>query len=113
MSTNDQEIKKVRNLRYILNRFKLGFMRSMRFWKPFMSYKFRKKVKHNKRVFKSTPPIINLIIIGIIVFLFVLRFIDQNIIYSNPIFVLIFIFIIIFLFVTECWYAGGEGYSKY
>lgn len=113
MSTNEREIKKARNLKYFINRFKLGFQRSMCFWNPFMRYKYRKKVRHNKRVFKSTPPIINLIIISIILFLFALQFIDQSIIHSNPIFVFIFIFIIIFLFVTECWFSGGEDYIKY
>ena len=99
--------------RNITRRLKLGLRRTVRQWNPFLHYKYRKSILHNRRVFKATPDILNIIIFISGVIFISIQMIDKNFFSSNPIiFILGLLYLIILIFIT-IWYAGSDEYLKY
>ena len=105
--------KNLKQPRNVIGRLKLGFRRTIRQWNPFRQYRYRKQILHNRRVFKSTPDILNIIIfISGLVFI-TIQMIDKNFFSSNPIIFVLGLLYLISLFFISIWYAGSDEYLKY
>jgi len=110
---SEQKPKYPKSPGYIVRRLKLGLRRTARQWNPVRKYHFRKSIRHRKRVFQSTPDIINILLIGLFGVFALLQLYDDTIYTSNPLFLWLFLILAILLFILNIWYAGCEDYLKY